>query len=673
MCGIAGYLNLSGAELDHRPGAKEDYLRGMCQSIHHRGPDEQGMKYIGPAALGMTRLSIIDLSTGQQPISNEDETVWIVFNGEIYNFHELKERCEKLGHTFKTRSDTEVIVHLYEEYGVDCVQYLEGMFAFSIWDIEKKRMFIARDRMGEKPLHWAIFDDKFFYGSEIKSILTHPSVKRELNPVAMQQYLSLEYVPSPSTMFEGIHKLPPASYMVIENGQVHIQRYWSPSVATTKMSENEASERLLQLLDESVKGRMISDVPLGIFLSGGIDSSGVTAIAARHVSHKLKTFSIGFNDASFDESDYAEQVAKHVGTEHHKEQFTPNLALNMMEDLWKVLDEPIADASILPTYFLSKITRQRVTVALSGEGGDELFGGYPTYFAHSLAAIWRSMPGVLRNGVVAPIVNAMPVNLNNLSLDYKMKRFISSAEESPMVRHFKWMGSIPVAQHSGLIKQSAFDTIGGAPFKTHDDLIAWLRETRWLMQQIDDRSHVVDTAMRLDTSCFLADQLLVKADRASMACSLEARMPFLAHPVAEFALSLPASYKVRGLTTKYLLKKTLAPLLPENIIKRQKKGFGIPVAKWLKGDFKILVDELLEEGYVRRQGIFEWSYLSTLLSDHYEGRADRRKELWTLIMFQRWWHKFFNSQTPLSGCELDETLHIPGRAAQIAQLQPSAL
>jgi asparagine synthase (glutamine-hydrolysing) len=672
VCGIAGYLNLKGAALDPRPGSSEDYLRGMCQSIHHRGPDEQGMKYVGPAALGMTRLSIIDLSTGQQPITNCDESAWIVFNGEIYNFHELKERCEKLGHKFKTRSDTEVIIHLYEEYGVDCVQYLEGMFAFAIWDIAKQRMFIARDRMGEKPLHWAIFEDTFFYGSEIKTILTHPTAKKQLNPVALQQYLSLEYVPSPSTMFEGIHKLPPASYMVIEGGQVKIQRYWSPSVAPVKMSEQEASERLLELLDESVKLRLISDVPLGIFLSGGIDSSGVTALAAKHVSQPLKTFSIGFPDVSFDESDYAEQVSKHVGTEHHKAIFTPELALSMMEELWKVLDEPIADASILPTYFLSKMTRQRVTVALSGEGGDELFGGYPTYFAHSLAAIWRGVPGVLRNGVVAPMINAMPVNLNNLSLDYKMKRFISSAEETPMVRHFKWMGSIPVAQHSGLIKQSTFDTVGGAPFKSQDDLIDWLKETRWLMQQINDKSHVVDTAMRLDTSCFLADQLLVKADRASMACSLEARMPFLAHPVAEFALSMQPSYKVRGVTTKYMLKKALAPLLPENIIKRPKKGFGIPVAKWLKGDFKVLVDELLEEGYVRRQGIFEWSYLSRLLDDHYEGRADRRKELWTLIMFQRWWHKFFNSPTTSSSCDLDDTLHIPGRAAQMASLQGTA-
>lgn len=644
MCGIAGYLNLDGAALDWH----ESHLATMCRSIHHRGPDEEGMKFVGPAALGMTRLSIIDLSTGQQPIANEDNTIWIVFNGEIYNFHELTERCLSLGHKFKTRSDTEAIVHLYEEYGIDCVQYLEGMFAFAIWDTNKQRLFIARDRMGEKPLHWAIFDNIFFFGSEIKTILSHPKAKRQLNPVALQEYLSLEYVPAPSTMFEGIHKLPPASYMLVEHGQVKIDRYWSPDVTKCNLSESEASEKLLELLDRSVKLRLISDVPLGIFLSGGIDSSGVTALAARHVTQPLKTFSIGFPDQSFDESDYAEQVARHVGTDHHKAQFTPELALSMMEELWSVLDEPIADASILPTYFLSKMTRQSVTVALSGEGGDELFGGYPTYIAHKLASIWRALPAPLRKGVFTPLINSLPVNLNNLSFDYKLKRFISSAEEATMVRHFKWMGSIPIAQHGGLIKQSVFD--GASAYAQHENLIDKLTQTRWLMQTIQNDSNVVDAAMRLDTSCFLADQLLVKADRASMACSLEARMPFLAYPVAEFALSLPTSYKVNNLTTKYLLKKTLAPYLPENIIKRPKKGFGIPVAKWLKGDFKVLVDNFLEEGYIRRQGIFEWAYLNRLLTDHYEGRADRRKELWTLIMFQRWWHKFFGAPT-MSGID----------------------
>ncbi len=642
MCGITGYLNLNGNQLD--PG--ERHLREMCGSIAHRGPDEEGMMIIGPAALGMTRLSIIDLSGGQQPIANEDNSIWIVFNGEIYNFKELRDTLIAKGHTLRTKTDTETIVHLYEEYGVDCVQHLEGMFAFAIWDSNKKRLFVARDRMGEKPLHWAIFDGQFIFGSEIKTILVHPSSRKRINPEALQEYLALEYVPSPSTMFDGIHKLPPASYMVIEGGQVKIDRYWSPKGSTSRMNEAEACERLVELLDRSIELRLISEVPLGIFLSGGIDSSAVTALAARHVPGKIKTFSIGFPDQSFDETSHANLVAKHVGTEHHVAEFTPGKALSMMEDLWRVLDEPIADASILPTYFLSRMTRQSVTVALSGEGGDELFGGYPTYIAHRLAKIWTSIPSVLRRGVLNPMINSMPVSLNNLSLDYKMKRFITAAEEPTTTRHFKWMGAIPVNQHSGLIDASLFDTASGAEFlEHHGELVERLAKTRWLMHGINDMKNVVDVAMRLDVSCFLADQLLVKADRASMATSLEARMPFLAFPLAEFALSLPSDYKVRNFTTKYLLKKAVAPYLPPSIINRPKKGFGIPVAKWLKGDFKGLVDQLLEEGYVRRQGIFQWQFLKQLLDDHYSGRADRRKELWTLIMFQQWWHKFFNSPT----------------------------
>ncbi len=644
MCGITGYFNLNGTALDPH----ERHLRAMCGSIAHRGPDEEGMMITGPAALGMTRLSIIDLSGGQQPIGNEDNSIWIVFNGEIYNFHELRNALIKKGHTFKTKTDTETIVHLYEEYGVDCVQHLEGMFAFALWDSNKERLFLARDRMGEKPLHWSIFDGQFIFGSEIKTILTHPKSRQRLNPVALQEYLSLEYVPAPSTMFEAIHKLPPASYMIVEGGQVKINRYWSPQFSYSEMSEGEASERLIELLDRSVKLRLISDVPLGIFLSGGIDSSAVTALAARHVPGRIKTFSIGFPDQSFDETQYANLVAKHVGTEHHVAEFTPGLALSMMQELWNVLDEPIADASILPTYFLSKMTRQSVTVALSGEGGDELFGGYPTYIAHQLASTWRRLPAVLRQGVFAPLINSMPVSLNNLSLDYKMKRFIASAEEAPTTRHFKWMGSIPVAQHGALINPAVFENESGArtgAFANHEELIDKLAQSRWLMNGISSTKNVVDVAMRLDVSCFLADQLLVKADRASMATSLEARMPFLAFPLAEFALSLPSHYKVKNFTTKYLLKKAVAPYLPKSIINRPKKGFGIPVAKWLKGDFKPLVDQLLEERYVTRQGIFQWAYINRLLDDHYSGRADRRKELWTLIMFQQWWHKFFNTSS----------------------------
>jgi asparagine synthase (glutamine-hydrolysing) len=638
VCGIVGYFNLNGEPVN----PEETYLAQMCQSVAHRGPDEEGMKTIGPAALGMTRLAIIDLKTGQQPITNEDGTVWIVFNGEIYNFHELQEKVLKLGHKLNTKSDTEIIVHLYEEYGVDCLQYLEGMFSFAIYDIGKKRLFVARDRMGEKPLHWTVADGKFIFGSELKGILVHPAAKKRLNFAALQQYLALEYVPAPQSIFEGIYKLLPAHFLLVENGEVNVKSYWSPEPAKAAISEGEAKEKLLSLLSRSIELRLISDVPLGVFLSGGIDSSTIAALAAPKVSGALKTFSIGFADRSFDESDHARVVAQHIGAHHECVEFVPELALETMTELWKVLDEPIADASIIPTYFLSKMTKRNVTVALAGEGGDELFGGYPTYQAHQYAAIWRALPKGLRDGFLEPALRKLPVSLNNLSFDYKVKRFISAVDEPPLRRHLRWMGSISMLEQKKLLLSDACQ--------------AELREeklfdvpgfNRALMPDGQNIQDIVDTISRFDLSTYLPDDLLVKSDRASMAASLEVRLPFLAYPLVEFALSLPSAYKVKGLTSKYLLRQVAAAYLPEKIVSRPKKGFGIPVGKWLNREFKPVADELLSESFILRQGIFSWSYVKVLLDEHRNERVDRRKELWTLLMFQWWWRKFFDSIVPI--------------------------
>lgn len=618
-------------------------LAAMCHSIEHRGPDEEGMTIKGAAALGMRRLSIIDLASGQQPITNEDKSIWIVFNGEIYNFQELQQKVRAAGHQLATKSDTEVIVHLYEDYGVDCVQHLEGMFSFAIWDANKQRLFIARDRMGEKPLHWGIFDGQLIFGSEIKGILAHPSARRELNPVALRKYLALEYVPSPETMFQGIHKLKPAHYMVVEDGQISIKNYWRPQIAPQQMSEQEAEERFTALLDRAVRLQMISEVPLGVFLSGGIDSSGIAAFAARHSSKRLQTFSIGFADPSYDESRYAKMVADHIGSQHSVVEFSPNMAYSTMEELWKYIDEPLADASILPTFFLSKMTKRSVTVALSGDGGDELFGGYPTYQAHQLAAIWNMVPSAIRHGIVNPIVKKLPVNLNNLSFDYKAKRFISSAEEPPFVRHLRWMGSIPVSEHRKLLVPELMQVTSqtDSMFTTFSaDEISMFGGMNQF--ELPNNPDVADAMMRLDLSSYLPEDLLVKSDRAAMAASLEVRIPFLAYPMVEFALSMPSSLKVRGRTTKYLPKKVFSPMLPEAILKRPKKGFGIPVAKWLNADFRPLVDELLSDEYLLKQGIFNRHYVQQLVLEHSHSVADRRKELWTLLMFQRWWQKFLS-------------------------------
>lgn len=636
MCGIVGYLNLNG----HLLRAEENYLPQMCNSIRHRGPDQEGMTILGPVALGMTRLSIIDLVTGQQPIANEDKTIWIVFNGEIYNYKELQIKVRALGHVLSTNSDTETIVHLYEEYGVDCLRYLEGMFAFAIWDISRQRLFIARDRIGEKPLHWGIFDGQFIFSSEIKGILSHPKSRRELDPESLSKYLALEYVPAPNSMFKGINKLMPAHYMLIEAGQISIAHYWKPELTSKQLSEGQATEQLLGLLTKSVELRLISDVPLGVFLSGGVDSSAITALASQLSSKPVKTFSIGFTDPSFDEADYARQAASLFKTEHLAFTFLPSMAEQTMKELWQVLDEPLADASILPTFFLAKMTRKEVTVALSGEGGDELFGGYPTYQAHRLATIWERLPAFLRRGLLEPAINQLPVSYNNLSFDYKLKRFIKAVDKPPILRHLQWMGSIPVEEQPSLLRpELSALAIPVSHDKEEGLLHSLLGDRNVLMSQLN--GDLIDKIMRVDLSTYLPDDLLVKSDRASMAASLEVRLPFLAFPLVEFALSLPASMKLKGLTTKYLLKKALAPLLPRRIIKRTKKGFGIPIGKWLKGEFKPLVGELLSRDFVNKQGIFNSTYVSALLHQHNEGYVDRRKELWTLVMFQCWWHKYF--------------------------------
>lgn len=632
MCGIVGYLNLSGRELD----TSEHYLDRMCDSITHRGPDEQGSKYVGPAAIGMTRLSIIDLKTGQQPIPNEDGSIWIVFNGEIYNFQELQKLVLDKGHTLRTKSDTEVIVHLYEEYGYDCLTRLEGMFSFAIWDSNKRSLFIGRDRLGEKPLHWAVFNGQFVFGSEIKAILEHPHSHKDLNTESLQRYLALEYVPAPDSIFAGIHKLRPGHFMVVKNGEVKITNYWKPDVTCNPpQSESDAADKLTELLDRSVELRMISEVPLGIFLSGGIDSSAIASLAASQSSSRIRTFSIGFADASFDESDHAKAVADHIHSQHEVVEFEPSLARRTLDELWEFLDEPMADASILPTFFLSKMTRKSVTVALSGEGGDELFGGYPTYQAHRLAGIWNQVPAILRKGVIEPAVRALPVNMNNLSFDYKLKRFISAAAEEPRSRHLRWMGSIPLSEQHKLVKESTRTKSGGKPQKLFDFSNDYFRLSN------NSGGNVVDEIMELDLRTYLPDDLLVKSDRASMAASLEVRLPFLAYPLVEFALSLPSTLKVRGLKTKYLLKKAMAPYLPARTISRPKKGFGIPVAKWLNNEFRDVADELFSEAFIRKQGLFEYSEISRLLATHRSQSADRRKELWTIFMFQRWWQKYF--------------------------------
>src|SRR5262249_28268495 len=441
MCGIAGWANLDSG-VRPREGS-EELLRSMCDRMVHRGPDSEGYLIDEGIALGMRRLAIIDLLTGEQPVFNEDESIAVVLNGEIYNYRELRADLETRGHSFRSASDTEILPHLYEEYGRDMVRHLNGMFAFALWDDRRRRLFIARDRFGEKPLYWGVFDQTLIFASEPKALLAHPAVQPELNLNALRQYLSFDYVPAPLSIYEGISKLPAAHTLTLENGEVKVERYWRLSYKTRQPVPrvNEAAEELRELLADSVRMRLVSDVPLGVLLSGGIDSSVVTALAVRSASETVKTFSISFAEASFDESQYARAVAKFLGTDHHEERFSASLAANLVGEIGAWMDEPISDPSLVPTYLLSRFTRKHVTVAIGGDGGDEIFAGYPMYFGQYMARAYLAVPGFLRRGLVEPVVNLLPVKTKNLSFDYRARRFIAASHYDEVARHHVLFGS----------------------------------------------------------------------------------------------------------------------------------------------------------------------------------------------------------------------------------------
>ena len=629
MCGITGWANLDARTPP--PEGAVDLLHAMCERMVHRGPDSEGLLVREGVALGMRRLAIIDLVTGEQPTWNENESVAVILNGEIYNYRELRTRLEKRGHSFRSTSDTEVLPHLYEEYGTSMVQHLNGMFAFALWDAKRRRLFIARDRFGEKPLYWGIFDDTLLFASEPKVLLAHPTVRPGLNLNALRQYLSYDYIPAPLSIYEGINKLPAAHMLTLENGRVDVQRYWrlSYQTSTPVPTEREAAEHLEGLLADSVSMRLVSDVPLGILLSGGVDSSTVAAMAVRASPEAVKTFSISFAESSFDESSYARAVAKYLGTDHHEERLSANLAANLVSEIGSWMDEPFSDPSLLPTYLLSRFTRKHVTVALGGDGGDELFAGYPMYWGHRWAGLYGRVPRFVRRGLIEPLVNALPVKTKNISLDYKARRFVLGADYDQVARHHIWFGSFTPEEQNALLsnevkRQSDGDIYGSA---------------RALLADCDS-DDVVERMQSLDTQLYLSEDILTKVDRASMAVSLEVRAPFLDPRIAEYAASLPSSYKLHGRKTKYILKRAVADLLPPFVLRRGKKGFGVPVAEWLKGKLRPLTRDLLSPERLRRSGLFDPVYVARLQNEHDRGLANHRKLLWTLLMFELWHESF---------------------------------
>jgi asparagine synthase (glutamine-hydrolysing) len=615
----------------------EGVLRRMTDAVRHRGPDGEGF-YISPhrqVGLGHRRLSIIDLAGGSQPMSNEDGTLWVVFNGEIYNFPELRKELEGKGHHFATHCDTEIILHAYEQYGESCVDRLNGMFAFALYDERAHRLFLARDRFGKKPLHYAVAGDDFLFGSEIKSLLAHPKMSRDLDSRSLARYLAYEYVPHPHAIFRGIKKLPPAHRMTYDLGsrQIKVSRYWDLQFRPDPgLGEQEASGELVRRLREAVRCRLMSDVPLGVFLSGGIDSSAIVALMSELMPpQQVKTFNIAFTEKSYDESFYARKVARRFGTDHHEQLFDARQMLSVLDEVVQLLDEPFADASLLPTYLVSRFTRGEVTVALGGDGGDELLAGYPTFPAARYAEWYQRTPGLLKSAVES-LARHLPASTKNFSFDFKLRQFLKGISYDDPRRTQVWLGSFSPPELGVLLSDEVrAETNAFDPLEDLDQLHgAHAAESEdWLARLIYQYANT-----------YLTDDILVKTDRASMACSLEVRAPFLDYTLAEFLGTLPSSFKLQGSNGKYLLKQAFHGKLPDDVLYRPKKGFGIPIAQWLKNELSGLATEKLAPDRLRQQGLFNPDRVQALLAEHQAGRRNHRKQLWTLLVFEIWAERF---------------------------------
>jgi asparagine synthase (glutamine-hydrolysing) len=640
MCGICGVAT----RLQAPP--TEMSLRRMCDSIIHRGPDDEGLVLRDGVGLGVRRLSIIDLQSGHQPIANEDETIWIVFNGEIYNYPELRSELGRLGHRYRTQTDTEVVVHAYEQWGDACVERLNGMFGFAIWDSRERRMLLGRDRLGIKPLYYRIEERRLVFGSELKAVLQAPDIPREIDPVALRDYLALEYVPSPKTIFRGINKLPPGSILSWHqsDGRHAIHQYWdvdlAPGEAEAKPRplEQEADE-LRQVLHEVVRKELISDVPVGVFLSGGIDSSTVAAMMAEITPGNVNSFSIGFADPSFDESNHARRVAQHLGTNHRELMLDPQTLLELVPTITSALDEPLADASIVPTYLLCRFAREHVKVALGGDGGDELFAGYPTLQAHRLLSAYSLLPGFMRRGVLPALVNRLPTSMDNISTDFQLKRFVNGATLGLPERHLTWLGAFSGEALGALLTPSlkaAIAEAGDGNLGAEHLRDGKLRDP-------------LNQVLYLDMKMFLENDILVKLDRASMLASLEARVPLLNVELVEHFARLPLALKLRGLQSKFLLKRAMAGRLPADILHRKKKGFGIPVAKWFLGPLKDVLLDAVNPDKIQREGMLDHTVVRQLLDDHFSRRRDNRKQLWTLFVLERWRDAWLQPAAELKG------------------------
>jgi asparagine synthase (glutamine-hydrolysing) len=619
MCGIVG---VAGRNLPGR-----DAIDAMCRMIVHRGPDDQGIYLGSTGQIGMRRLSIIDLAGGHQPIHNEDESVWLVFNGEIYNFRELREDLERRGHAFYTNTDTECIVHCYEEYGDACFSRLRGMFAIAIVDVARNRVVLARDRIGKKPLYYQVRDGQLSFASELKSLLVLPGFDRTVSRTAVHEYLVLGYVPAPGTIFEGVRKLEPAHYLVFENGAVSTHRYWRLDFEPKwEADEQTLRGELLRRLEDAVRVRLVSDVPFGVFLSGGIDSSIVAALMARNMGPRVKTFTIGFKELDYDETADARRVAEHIGAEHHELVVTADTVSLIDELVWH-LDEPFADASAIPTYLVAKLAAEHVKMVLSGDGGDESFAGYERYRKYQALSLATRVPFAVPGRVLQSLATLLPGGRGN-----RIRRIGNRLMMGYPDRY-----------------------LSGVALGTQEDVAALLRapgpatgpygsvRKHFLS---DDIVSEMDRILAGDMATYLVDDVLVKVDRMTMAKSIESRAPLLDHHLMEFAARLPVSLKLRNGTAKYLLKEVARMILPPESVEKKKQGFGIPLAKWFRHDLRERMFDLLASRSFRERGLFDAQAALQSMERHVAGEHDYSEQLWQLMCYESWAQQYVDARPP---------------------------
>jgi asparagine synthase (glutamine-hydrolysing) len=625
MCGIVGQLRAPGRTIT------SDLPEAMCKGLEHRGPDSRGIHRDGHAWIGIQRLRIIDVDTGDQPIYNEDRSVVVVLNGEIYNFKELRAQLRERGHRFATQGDTEVIVHLYEEYGADCVRHLHGMFAFALWDRREQQLLLARDRVGKKPLIYALRDGGISFASEMGALLQDPEISREVDPEALDQYLAVGYVPAPLTALRAVRKLPAAHTLVMRDGRATLRRYWQLDYSDKlDLPVGDLCERIREELRRATRLRMVSDVPLGAFLSGGIDSSAVVAAMADASVDPIRTFSIGFDDAAFDELPHARRISELFGTVHEEFQVRPD-AVAIIPRIIRHYGEPFADSSAIPSFYLAEMTRRHVTVALNGDGGDESFGGYTRYVANSVASRLHGMPAPLRRAITAA-GSRIPERGEVSSRLNRARRLAGTLALDGPARYTRYMAWFGAAERAALYTPE-FASAAGAGAEA---LIAaaWSASTG---------TSVVDKMLEVDVSTYLADDLIAKVDIATMAHGLEARSPLLDHELMEFAARIPANLKVRGREKKWILREAMRGWLPDDLLDRPKQGFSVPLSSWLRSDLRSWAADILLDRDTLQRGYFRPEAVQHLLASHAAGSDGDAKRIWALVMLELWHREYAGS------------------------------